>query len=111
MIWQTLDDHNMVIWASGRRDIYQVYTLMPLVGVNFSIKLAFVDKDHDGMLCGFSSDEIVMTDHSFPQKATITAMKRLDAEAIAKLEEQYKVKLYQSGKKEKPKEPERTSAE
>jgi len=38
-------------------------------------------------------------------------MKRLDAEAIAKLEEQYKVKLYQGGKKEKPKEPERTSAE
>jgi hypothetical protein len=108
--WQALDDHNMVIWAPSHRAAYHVYFLTPLVGLNFSIKLAFVDRDRDGQLCGFSRDEIVVPDRAFPQRATITAMKRLDDEGIAKLEEQYKVKL-SYGKKQKPAEPERTTAQ
>jgi hypothetical protein len=108
--WKSLDDHNLVIWAPSHRVAYQVYTMVPLVGLNFAMKLGFVDRDHDGQLCGFSRDEIVIADHSFPQRATITAMKRLDDEGIAKLEEQYKVKL-NYGKKQKPKEPDREKAQ
>jgi hypothetical protein len=108
--WQVLDDHNMVIWAPSRKDAYHVYFMTPLVGLNFSIKLAFVDKDHDGRLCGFSRDEIVVPDRAFPQRTTITAMKHLDADGIAKLEEQYKVKLTRDSKKQKPPEPSRETA-
>ena len=108
--WQSLDDHNMVIWAPSKRDAYHVYFMAPLIGLNFSLKLAFVDKDHDGRLCGFSNDEIVVNDTGYPQRVTITAMKHLDAEGIAKLEEQYKVKLTRDSKKTKPKEPDRETA-
>ena len=109
--WQVLDDHNMVIWAPSRREAYQVYFMTPLTGLSFNIKLAFVDKDHDGRLCGFSRDEIVAPDPGFPQRATITAMKHLDADGIAKLEAQYNVKLTRDSKKQKPKEPDRSSAQ
>ncbi len=108
--WQSLDDHNMVIWAPGRRDAYHVYFMMPLIGLSFSTQLAFIDKDHDGRLCGFSRDEIAIADSSFPQRATISAMQRLDAEGIAKLEAQFKTKLSHGSKKEKPKEPDRETA-
>jgi hypothetical protein len=107
--WQPLDDHNMVIWAPSH-DAYQLYFITPLIGLNFSINLAFVDKDRDGRLCGFSRDEVVYPDHAFPQRATIAAMKKLSDEDIAKLEAQYKVKLARYTKKEKPKEPERETA-
>jgi len=109
--WTVLDDHNMVIWAPSHRDAYQIYMLTPLVGLDFNFKLGFVDRDHDGQLCGFSRDEIIVPDRGFPQRSTITAMKRLDAEAIVKLEEQYKVKLTRDTKKAKPQEPERTTAQ
>jgi hypothetical protein len=104
--WQELDPNNLVVWASGRRKAYHVYIMIPLYDLKFSERLAFVDKDHDGMLCGFSSDEIAVTDRSYPQHSSITAMKLLDDEGIAKLEEQFKTRLTGHPKKKKPDVPE-----
>lgn len=110
--WQELDEQNLVIWAPGtRRDAYHVYLTMPLVGLKFEWQLAFVDKDRDGMLCGFSSDQVVVQDRSFPQQASIAAMKKLDAEGIAKLEERFKIKLTRTGKKQKPPTPSAAAAQ
>jgi hypothetical protein len=109
--WQELDQNNLVIWAPGRRDAYHIYLTVPLYDLKFSAALAFIDKDHDGQLCGFSRDEIAITDRSFPQRSSITAMKRLDAAGIAKLEEQFKTKLTSDSKKQKPKDPERETAQ
>lgn len=108
--WQALDPQNLVVWAPNKKTAYQVYVMMPLFDMNISSRLAFIDKDRDGMLCGFSTDEIAATEHSLPQHSSITAMKRLSEEDIAKLEEQYKVKLSGHGKKAKPKTPEGEAA-
>ena len=109
--WQALDDSNLVIWAPGRRDAYQVQLSAPLFGINSEWRVAFVDADHDGRLCGFSTDKIAIGDRSsFPQQSTISAMKKLDAAGLAKLEEKYKTKLTRDAKKQKPKEPERETA-
>src|SRR5215831_13648098 len=109
--WQTLDDHNMIIWAPNHRDAYHLYFLTPLVGLNFNLRLGFVDRDRDGLLCGFSRDEVVAPDPAFPQRASITSMKLLDADSMAQLEEKYKVKLNRDYKKQKPKEPDRETAQ
>jgi hypothetical protein len=108
--WKELDANNLVIWAPGRRDAYHVYLMIPLYDLKFSVQLAFVDKDRDGQLCGFSSDQIAVVDRNFPQQSSITAMKKLDAAGIAELEERYKTKLTHEPKKKKPKEPARESA-
>lgn len=52
-----------------------------------------LDSNHDGRLCGYGMDRIVVGDTSFPQWSTITSMTPLDEPALAKLEEQYKVSL------------------
>lgn len=108
--WKELDANNLVIWAPGRRDAYHVYLTIPLYDLKFAVQLAFVDKDHDGQLCGFSSDQIAVVDRSFPQHSSITAMKKLDAAGIAELEERYKTKLARETKKKKPAEPARETA-
>jgi hypothetical protein len=108
--WKELDANNLVVWAPGRRDAYHVYLTIPLYDLKFSVQIAFVDKDHDGQLCGFSSDQIAVVDSSFPQRSSITAMKKLDAAGIAELEERYKTKLTRESKKKKPSEPARETA-
>ncbi len=101
--WQELDQNNLVIWGPGRHHAYQVYFAMPLPHLQSSWQLAFIDKDGDGRLCGFGRDEIAVA--NLPQQATITAVKRLDAEGIAKLEEQFKTSLKRDSKKKRPKSP------
>lgn len=56
-------------------------------------QLAFVDSNHDGQLCGYGMDRIVVGDTNFPQWSTITSMKPLSEPALAQLEQQYSVPL------------------
>ena len=58
-----LDRNKVVIWGPGRR-AYLVELSMPLPELKFANRLAFVDRNHDGMLCGFGMDRIVVADSS-----------------------------------------------
>jgi hypothetical protein len=99
--YQALDDHNIVIWGPGRRDAYLVELTMPLFGLKGAWKMATIDHDHDGRLCGFSMDRIGVRDIGPPESATIRSMTKLDDAGIAALEEQYKVSLVSKKSKEK----------
>ncbi|MGH8239934.1 MAG: DUF6491 family protein [Steroidobacteraceae bacterium] len=89
-----LDRNKVVVWGPGRR-AYLVELSMPLPELKFAYRLAFVDRNHDGMLCGFGMDRIVVADSSaaFRTPSTILGMTRLDDAGIAQLEEQYDVRL------------------
>lgn len=91
--YRALDKNKLVVWAPGRRSAYLVEVGMPLLDLTWANQLAFVDSNHDGRLCGYGMDRIVIGDTSFPQWSTITSMKPLDETAMAQLEEQYKVSL------------------
>jgi hypothetical protein len=91
--YRALDKNKLIIWAPGRRSAYLVEIGMPLFDLTWSNRLAFVDTNRDGRLCGFGMDRIVTGDTSFPQWSTITSMKPLDEPALAQLEEQYHVSL------------------
>ena len=68
---------------------------MPLPELKFANRLAFVDRNHDGMLCGYGMDRIVIADSSFGVRtpSTILGMTRLDDAGLAQLEEKYDVRL------------------
>jgi len=105
--WRALDDNHLVLWSpSSKKEAYLVQLAMPLFSLRFAHTLAFVDGNNDGRLCDFGRDAIADTDRSMPQQSTIISLTRLDAEATAKLEEKYKIKLVPEPRKKKiPKEP------
>jgi hypothetical protein len=92
--FRPLYSHKMVIWGPGRK-AYLVELSMPLFDLKFANRLAFVDRDNNGMLCGYGMDRIVVADSSAFSRtpSTILGMKRLDDAGIAQLEEQYDVRL------------------
>lgn len=98
--FKALDRNNLVIWAPSRSKAYLVELSMPLPELKFANRLALVDRNHDGMLCGYGMDRIVVADSSFAQPSTILGMTRLDAAGLAQLEEKYAVRL--TRKKENP---------
>jgi hypothetical protein len=91
--FKALDRRNLVIWAPSRSRAYLVELGMPLPELKFANRLALVDRNHDGRLCGYGMDRIVVADSSFAQPSTIMGMSRLDAAGIAELEEKYAVRL------------------
>lgn len=98
--FKALDRNNLVIWAPSHSKAYLVELSMPLPELKFASRLALVDRNHDGMLCGYGMDRIVVADSSFAQPSTILGMTRLDAAGLAQLEEKYAVRL--TRKKENP---------
>jgi hypothetical protein len=91
--YRVLDDRNLVIWAPGRRDAYHVQLNSPLFSLNSSFQMAMIDKDHDGRLCGFSTDRIGVRDFGHPESASIRSMSKLDKAGIIELEQKYKTEL------------------
>src|SRR5688572_12458813 len=91
--FKALDRNNLVIWAPSRSKAYLVELAMPLPELRFANRLALVDRNHDGMLCGYGMDRIVVADSSFALPSTILGMTRLDSEGIAQLEQKYDVRL------------------
>jgi Family of unknown function (DUF6491) len=91
--FKALDRNKLVIWAPSRSKAYLVELASPLPELKFANRLALVDRNHDGRLCGYGMDRIVVADSSFAMPSTILGMTRLDEAGIALLEAQYDVRL------------------
>ena len=94
--FKVLDRNKMVIWAPTRSKAYLVELSMPMPELKFANRIAVVDRNHDGMLCGYGMDRIIVADStasSLRTPATIMGMTRLDDAALAQLEQQYDVRL------------------
>ena len=92
--FRPLDRNKMVIYGPGRK-AYLVELSFPVPELKFANRLAFVDRDHNGMLCGYGMDRIVVADSSvsFRRPSTILGLQRLDDAGLAQLEQQYDVRL------------------
>jgi len=103
--FKPLDRNKMVIYGPGRK-AYLVELSMPVPELKFANRLAFVDRNHDGMLCGYGMDRIVVADSGigFRTPSTILGMQRLDDAGLAQLEQQYDVRLTRK-KKAAPAQP------
>jgi hypothetical protein len=92
--FRPLDRNKMVIYGRGRK-AYLAELSFPVPELKFANRLAFVDRDHNGMLCGYGMDRIVVADSSvsFRTPSTIIGLQRLDDAGLAQLEQQYDVRL------------------
>jgi Family of unknown function (DUF6491) len=92
--WQVLDDEQLVLWGPAQKGAYLVKLFAPVPDLRFAETLAFIDGDHNGMICGGDADKIaVPRSHitSFP--AIISSMRKVDEAELVTLGEKYKVKL------------------
>jgi hypothetical protein len=108
--FRPLDKSHMVLWGPGRK-AYLVELSFPLPELKFANRLAFVDRDNNGMLCGYGMDRVVIADSGFGIRtpSTILGMTKLDDAGLAQLEEKYDVRL--TRKKVAKAEPEAGSVE
>lgn len=100
--WRELDNRNLIVWVS-KKEYYHVELSMPLVDLGSSDSLAFVDHNHDGRVCGFGMDAVVVPRSTAFGKASIIGMTRLDEVGLEQLAAKYKVKLGGSKNKLKDK--------
>ncbi|MGC3982907.1 MAG: DUF6491 family protein [Steroidobacteraceae bacterium] len=92
--WRVLDQQQLVLWGPSSKDAYLVKLFAPVQDLRFTESLAFIDRDHNGMICGDGSDQIAIPNSkvsSFP--TIITSMRKVDDAELVTLGEQYKVKL------------------
>lgn len=94
--WNVLDSRHVLIWAPmhSDKDAYLLTLITPLSDTTVTMRLAFVDKDHDGQICGRSSDGVAVPDtgmHTVP--SVISGMHRVDAAELQQLSEKYQVNL------------------
>lgn len=92
--WRVLDQKHLVVWAPTQKDAYLIELMAPLQDIQFSETLAFIDGDHNGMICGDGGDQIAVPNSkvsSWP--ATIISMHHLNDDELKALGEQYHLQL------------------
>lgn len=103
--WRVLDSRNVVLYAPNDARAYLLQLGMPISDLKFAFKVAFVDKDNDGQLCGRSRDKVVAADSIVKQPSTVMGLTRLDGAGMQALEEQYKVQLTRKRNAKTPAQP------
>lgn len=92
--WRVLDQQQLIIWGPSQKDAYLVKLFAPVQDLRFTETLAFIDDDHNGMICGDGGDKIAVPGSkvsSFP--TIITSMRKVDDAELLALGEKYKMKL------------------
>jgi len=91
--WRVLDNRHVVLFTSNRQRAYLAELGAPASDLTHAFRIAFVDRDGDGRICGRSLDKVQALGSLVPQPATIMGLTRLDDTGLQKLEAQYDVKL------------------
>jgi hypothetical protein len=100
--WRVLDSRHVVIYSPNRSHAYLMELGTPISDLDSSFKVAFIDRDRDGQLCGRSLDKVQAVDPTIRQPAaTIMGMTRLNESGLRALEEQYHVSLIRKKDAEK----------
>ena len=91
--WRVLDATHIVVNAPSARQPYLLTLSFPLSELKWTWRLAFVDDNGDGSLCGFGGDAVIVPDDPTAWRSSIRGVSKLDDAAVAQLETQYNVKL------------------
>jgi hypothetical protein len=100
--WRALDSTHMVVWAPGSKTPYLVTLTMPVFDLTSAWRVAFVDGNHDGNVCSFGRDRIVVPGGITTDSASIRGVSKLDDAGMAAIEQQYNLKLAPKKKGEQP---------
>jgi hypothetical protein len=105
--WRVLDNRNVVLFTANERRAYLAQLGTPASDLAHAFKVAFIDRDKDGQLCGRSLDKVEAVGSPISQPATIMGLTRLDEAGLQELETRYDVKLTRTQHRESPDQPQR----
>lgn len=100
--WRVLDSRNVVLFTANARRAYLAQLSPPATDLTHAFKVAFIDPDKDGPVCGRSLDKVQAVGSPVSQPATIMRMTRLDESGLHELEARYDVKLTRKKDDESP---------
>ncbi len=80
---EVLDQRNLVVFASGRRDAYHVQVGLSSTGLRFSSQLGFVSSG--SRICGYAGDALLVAGFGDTERLPINGVYRLDDTALAGL--------------------------
>lgn len=103
--WRVLDSRNVVLFTANARRAYLAQLSPPASDLTHAFKVAFIDHDRDGQVCGRSLDKVEAVGSPVSQPATITSMTRLDETGLQELEARYDVKLTRKKDRESQEQP------
>jgi hypothetical protein len=106
--WRVLDNRNVVFFTANARRAYLAELGAPASDLTHAFKVAFIDRDRDGQLCGRSLDKVQAVGSPVGQPATIMGLTRLDETGLQELEARYDVKLTRKQDREAPEQPQPT---
>lgn len=99
--WRVLDQQQLVLWGPSQQDAYLVTLFTPVSDLRFTESLAFIDDDHNGMICGDGGDKIAVPNSRTGTWPTIIkSMTKLDEAALIELGQKHNMKLL-SAKRQK----------
>ena len=91
--WRVLDSRTILLFAPNSTRMYLAQLGMPISDLKFATRIAFVDDDHNGQLCGRSPDKIAAPGSLVRQPSTIMGMTQLNDEQVRAVEAKYDVRL------------------
>jgi hypothetical protein len=92
--WTVLDQQQLVVWGPSSKDAYLMKLFAPISDLRFTETLAFIDDDHNGMICSGGGDKLAVPNSRASSIPTpISSVRRVDDAELMALGEQYKVKL------------------
>lgn len=95
--WSALDSQRLIIYAPGSNDPYLVKLSFPSNDLSFRFALGVLDADHNGRICGYGFDAILIPD-GIPPRITITSVQKLTKDEAAKLVAEARPKKKPKGK-------------
>lgn len=95
--WAPVDKDTFILYGPGRHDAYLGRLAIPAIDMTLSLRMAVIDDDRNGRICGQSLDSVTFADPIIPGKIFIKSLRKIT-------EEEAKALIAQS-KEPKPKEP------
>ena len=78
--WTALDTQQFIIYGLSHSDVYLAKAQMPTPDLTSHLGMAIIDDDHNGRICGYSTDSIQFRNATIPGPIRITALQKITKE-------------------------------
>jgi len=82
--WSDLGRESLILYGPGRHDPYLVQLNFPSNDLTFNVAIGVLDGDHNGRICGFGFDAILIPG-GMPERITIRSIQKLTKDEATKL--------------------------
>jgi Family of unknown function (DUF6491) len=82
--FRALDNERLIVWTPGSKQPYLLTLAFPSTELRWGETLGLDDRNHDGMICGFGPDAVIIP-HGMPDRIMIRSMEKISPEQAQEL--------------------------